>query len=49
MDHIRAALRGMLGPDVGIGVADPSVASDLWPEEVNAVSAAIPRLSLIHI
>lgn len=43
MDRVRAALRGMLGPDVGIGVTDPSVGSDLWPEEAAAISGAIPK------
>ncbi|MFA8441782.1 4'-phosphopantetheinyl transferase [Yoonia sp.] len=43
MDSIRAALRKMLGPNAGIGVTDPAVPSDLWPEETSAMSRAIPK------
>jgi len=43
MDHVRVALRNMLGPDAGIGVTDPTVPSDLWPEEAKAMSRAIPK------
>lgn len=43
MDSLRAALHGMLGPNTGIGVTDPTVISALWPEEAKAISRAIPK------
>lgn len=43
MDRVRAALRKMLGPNAGIGVTDPSLPSDLWPEEAKAMLRAIPK------
>lgn len=42
--HVVAALRDMLGPNVGIGATDPRDATDdLWPEERTAIAAAIPK------
>jgi 4'-phosphopantetheinyl transferase EntD len=44
MQHIKAALEGLLGPDVGIGVTDPRDSpADLWPEEAVALARAIPK------
>lgn len=43
MEQVRAALRSMISPNAGIGVTDPTVASELWPEEAAVVSHAIPR------
>ena len=43
MDEVRVALRGMLGPNAGIGVTDPTVASNLWPQEADAIADAIPK------
>ena len=43
MDNVRGALREMLGPKVGIGVTDPSLASDLWPQEATAIQRAVPK------
>lgn len=43
MNGWRAALRDMLGPDIGIAVTDPTVAGGLWPQEAKAISRAIPQ------
>ena len=41
---LRAALRAMLGPDVGIGITDPRAPSQpLWPDERPAMARAIPK------
>lgn len=41
---ILAALRDMLGPDVGVAVTDPKAPKGpLWPEEVPAIARAIPK------
>jgi 4'-phosphopantetheinyl transferase EntD len=43
MDGIRAALHKMLGPDAGIGVTDPRTAAELWPQEIAAITRAVPK------
>ena len=43
MEYVHAALREMLGPGAGIGVTDPTIGGELWPEEALAVSRAVPK------
>ena len=42
MDKVAAALRDMLGADVGVGVTPARAPADLWPDEAPAVARAIP-------
>lgn len=43
-DHVAAAFRAMLGPNIGVGVTDPrSDACDLWPAERQAVAHSVPK------
>lgn len=44
MDEIRATLKKMLGPDIGIGVTDPrEKRDDLLPKERAFMSRAVPK------
>lgn len=41
---VRAALQQVLGPDIGIGVADPAGGDDdLWPAEKAIIARAVPK------
>lgn len=43
-DPMAGVLRALLGPAVGVGVADPRDATDdLWPQERGAVLRALPQ------
>lgn len=44
MKDVKAALSGMLGRYVGVGVSDPrDLTEDLWPEEEVAMARALPK------
>lgn len=43
-DDIRAALREMLGPGVGLGITDPrDPEQGLFPQEVSTIARAVPK------